>query len=283
MNAPSGCMDMSAPNEPNDKSGRDAGSHTRSRPRLPSLTPSFPLAPKETGRVITSVDSPEPHRGWYSRRYLPHWDHPGLIQSINFRLGDAMPREVLDRWKHQLGLVNPDGSAGVPPAASPTSRRDAGAPGEKQRQIELRRRAEEYLDAGHGACWLRRPEVAALVEGALRHFDGERYRLLAWCVMPNHVHVLIEMREGFALAEVLHSWKSFTSRKAGTLVGGSGQFWQREYLDRYVRNAEHYQAVVAYIEDNPVKAGLARVKTEWPWSSARFRAPPGSAGVPPAS
>ena len=90
-------------------------------------------------------------------------------------------------------------------------------------------------------------------------------------------------REGFPLADVLHSWKSFTSRKAGKLVGRSGQFWQREYLDRYVRNAEHYQAVVAYIEENPVKAGLAKVKTEWPWSSARFRATLGSAGVPPAS
>jgi REP element-mobilizing transposase RayT len=123
--------------------------------------------------------------------------------------------------------------------------------------------------------------VAALVEGALRHFDGERYRLLAWCVMPNHVHALIETHEGFPLAGVLHSWKSFTSRKAGKLVGRSGRFWQREYLDRYVRNAEHYQAVLAYIEENPVKAGLAKVKTEWPWSSARFR-DPGSAGVPPA-
>ena len=125
--------------------------------------------------------------------------------------------------------------------------------------------------------------MAALVEGALRHFDGERYRLLAWCVMPNHVHVLIETRESLPLADVLHSWKSFTSRKACNLVGRSAQFWQREYLDRYVRNAEHYQAVVAYIEENPVKADLAKVKTEWPWSSARFRATPGSAGVSPAS
>ena len=259
------------------------------QPPSPSLTPSFPLAWKETGGVVTNGVSPEPHRGWHSRGYLPHWDHPGMIQSLNFRLGDAMPQEVLDRWKNELGLVNPAGSAGVPPARGGSCRRDAGAPrpdagapGEKQRQLELRRRVEEYLDAGHGACWLRRPDVAALVEGALRHFDGERYRLLAWCVMPNHVHALIETREGFPLAGVLHSWKSFTSRKAGKLVGHTGEFWQREYSDRYVRNAEHYQAVVAYIEENPVKAGLAKIKTGWPWSSARFRHP-GSAGVPPAS
>ena len=201
---------MSAANEQNDNSGRDAGGRRTSRQRLPSLTPSFPLASKETGRVVTNVVSPEPHRGWHSRGYLPHWDHPGMIQSLNFRLGDAMPQEVLDRWTDELGLRNPPGSAGVSPATSPTGRRDASAPrpdadapGEKQRQIEFRQRVEEYLDAGHGACWLRRLDVAALVEGALRHFDGERYRLLAWCVMPNHVHALIETREGFPLADVV--------------------------------------------------------------------------------
>ena len=180
-------------------------------------------------------------------------------------------------------------------------RRDASAPrneAEGKRVVELRRRIEDYLDAGHGACWLRRPEVATLVQGALLHFDTQRYLLLGWCVMPNHVHALIETREGWPLDGVLHSWKSFTSHEAGKVLRGvaggtpalpgrerqrpAGEFWQREYLDRYVRNAEHYAKVLAYIEENPVKAGLAKIKTDWPWSSARFRYA-GSAGVPPAS
>jgi REP element-mobilizing transposase RayT len=110
------------------------------------------------------------------------------------------------------------------------------------------------------------------VEAALLHFDGARYRLLAWCVMPNHVHVMIETLEGFPLADVLHSWKSFTANQANKLLGRPGEFWQREYFDRYIRHAEHFQQAVAYIEENPVKAGLARIKTEWPWSSARVRA-----------
>jgi len=100
--------------------------------------------------------------------------------------------------------------------------------------------------------------------------------------MPNHVHALIETQEGFPLADVLHSWKSFTSHKANGFLQRSGELWQREYLDRYVRNAEHYEKVIAYIEENPVKAGLARFKTGWRWSSARFRIP-GSAAVPAAS
>jgi REP element-mobilizing transposase RayT len=84
------------------------------------------------------------------------------------------------------------------------------------------------------------------------------------------------------LADVLHPWKSFTSHKANKLLRRSGEFWQREYLDRYVRNAEHYEKVVAYIEENPVKAGLVKLKADWPWSSAKFRIP-GSAAVPAAS
>jgi REP element-mobilizing transposase RayT len=256
--------------------------------RRPSLTPSFPLSSQETSRVATNAESPEPHLGWHSRGYLPHWDHPGMIQSVNFRLGDSLPAAVVKVWREELGLLQGKrgraGSATVPVASSAsrspsaTRRRDAGAPGE----TELRRRIEKYLDAGHGECWLRRPDIARLTEEALMHFDGQRYRLLAWCIMPNHVHVLIETQVGFPLDDFVHSWKSFTSHKANALLMRRGEFWQRDYHDRYVRNAEHYEQVVAYIEENPVKAGLAKVKIDWPWSSARFRKP-GSAAVPAAS
>jgi REP element-mobilizing transposase RayT len=216
--------------------------------------------------VVTIAESPEPHLGWYSRGYLPHWDHPGMIQSLNFRLAGSLPASVVERWKVEL-------------ARQPES--------EATKAIHWR--VEEYLDAGHGECWLRRTDIARLTENALLHFDGQRYRLLAWCVMPNHVHAMIETREGFPLPDVLHSWKSFIGNQANKLLGRHGEFWQREYLDRYIRNAEHYAQAVAYIEENPVKAGLARVKTDWPWSSAKFRNAntgsviTGSAGILPAS
>jgi len=197
---------------------------------------------------MTGVRSPGPHLGWFSRGYLPHWDHPGMIQSLNFRLSDSMPAEVIDKWRSELQLEP-----------------------EQKRAIELRRRIEDYLDAGHGECLLRKPEIARQVEQTLLHFDAERYRLLAWCVMPNHVHALIETKVGFPMVGVLHSWKSFLAHKINELLGRQGELWQREYHDRFVRNAEHHINVVAYIEENPVKAKLARIKTEWPYSSARFR------------
>ena len=102
---------------------------------------------------MTNAGSPEPHHGWYSRGYLPHWDHPGMIQSVNFRLGDSMPASVIEKWKTELVLQS-----------------------EGQRAAEFRRGVEEYLDAGHGGCWLRQPDIASLVEGALFHFDGQRCR-----------------------------------------------------------------------------------------------------------
>ena len=96
----------------------------------------------------------------------------------------------------------------------------------RQRRTKL----EAYLDRGLGECWLRQPRIAALVEGALRFFDGQRYQLRAWVVMPNHAHVLVEVWET-PLAAVLHSWKGFTARAANKLLGRAGAFWQREYWD----------------------------------------------------
>jgi fructose-bisphosphate aldolase class II len=256
------------------------------------LTPSFVPASKGTSRVMTSASAPIPHLGWYSRGYLPHWDHPGMIQSLSFRLHDAMPREVIERWKAELGLrpgaptclparrekrhpTARDGGA-LTPRDQPRAGKDTSAPSDP-REVELHKRIAKYEDQGHGECWLRDERIGRLVEDALLHFDGQRYRLLAWCVMPNHAHVLVETKEGFPLADLLHSWKSFTAIEANKLLGRKGEFWQREYRDRYIRNAEHYSAVIRYIEDNPVQAGLVKRVHAWPFSSARLRSP----GAPP--
>ncbi len=194
----------------------------------------------------------KPHLEWTSRGYLPHFDHPGLVQFITFRLDDSVPRETVLRWKEELDLQS----------------RSASSDSDSARAAELRERIAKYEDAGHGACFLRQPVIAALVENALLHFDGGRYHLLAWCVMPNHVHVLAEMKEGVPLSDIIHSWKSFTAKKANQLLRRTGDFWMREYHDRYIRNSRHLEETRSYIEENPVKAGLAKSPQDWPWSSA---------------
>ena len=188
----------------------------------------------------------ESPRDWYSRDYLPHFDRPGLIQAITFRLADALPVEKLRRWElelaHETDLV---------------------------REVEKKRRMEAWIDAGHGSCWLREASMAQIVEEALLHFDSIRYRLLAWSIMPNHVHVLIETLEGWPLGGIVHSWKTWTAKEINALLGRTGSVWQREYHDRYIRDGEHLANVTRYIEQNPVKAGLCFETKEWRWGSAR--------------
>ena len=131
--------------------------------------------------------------------------------------------------------------------------------------MTLRKRTEQYADSGHGACYLRDERIARLVQDALKYFDGERYRLLAWCVMPNHVHVLIEVTE-HSLSDIVHSWKSFTAHRANKLLARTGRFWMPDYFDRFMRDDRHFAATVDYIRQNPVKAGLVDAPEKWPWS-----------------
>lgn len=102
------------------------------------------------------------------------------------------------------------------------------------------------------------------------HGHGFEYELLAWCVMPNHVHVLVHMREGHALGDSVRAWKSVSARhfvKAGLAASATG-VWQRDYWDRYIRDESHLSDCVAYIHANPVKAGWVKTADAWPWSSA---------------
>ncbi len=168
--------------------------------------------------------------------------------TLNYRLARSLPKKVLDAWDEELKRV-------------PLKIRDA----------ERRKRIEAHLDAGHGDCWLRRPEVATLVENAFLFFDGSRYRLHAWVVMPNHVHVLFTRSATDSISDIVKSWKSFTSHRALKTLRIESPFWQPDYFDRFIRDEKHYAAAVDYIEMNPVKAGLCRMPEEWPFSSARWR------------
>jgi len=131
----------------------------------------------------------------------------------------------------------------------------------------LRRRIEVYLDRGDGRACLRDPRIAGLVQDALCHFDGTRYHLHAWVVMPNHVHILLAMAAGDDLSSVVQSWKSYTAKAANRILGRTGTFWQADYFDRYIRDERHFAAVAAYIDEHPVKAGLCSAGEAWPYRS----------------
>lgn len=131
--------------------------------------------------------------------------------------------------------------------------------------------ADRALDSGHGSCLLREPGCAALVEEALLRADAERYRLLAWCVMPNHVHVLAEQIEGFPLGDIVQAWKSASAHEINRTLRRKGRLWRREYFDRFMRDDDHLPSTIAYVENNPVAAKLVAAPTDWMWSSAKRR------------
>ena len=185
--------------------------------------------------------------GWYDRGYIPHFDGGQISQFLTFRLFDSLPQPVIERWRAE---TLPFGEAG---------------------KVMLRKKIELYLDSGCGACFLKEPCVAKLVEDTLLFHHEKKYELTAWVIMPNHIHVLATPFENVELRDIAHSIKSYTAHEANKLLNRRGQFWQREPFDRYIRNRKHFVSVIRYIENNPVKARLCSEPQQWRFSSAFHR------------
>jgi REP element-mobilizing transposase RayT len=178
------------------------------------------------------------HTGWRSRGYIPHCDERGLVQHIIFGLADSLP------------------------GAAPAALSDA---------AERVKWADNQLDMGHGSRLLATPDHAAEAQRCLLHNDGEHYALAAWCIMPTHVHVVVEQFGGHPLARVVQSWKSVISHAINKAEARKGPVWRREYFDRFMRSEEQFLWTVEYVERNPVTARLVAHPEDWPFSSARWR------------
>jgi REP element-mobilizing transposase RayT len=183
----------------------------------------------------------------FYNRNLPHWHPEGAAVFITWRLQGSMP----SGWQAKEGLTA----------------------GKNFREMD------KLLDAASsGPVWLKDTRVARMVVCALHQGDADaRYRLHAYVVMSNHVHVLLE-----PLTPVprLTNWiKGVTARQANQLLGlRAGPFWQHESYDRWARTPDEFNRIVKYIESNPVLAGLVSHPEGWPWSSASaHRASPGAA------
>lgn len=136
------------------------------------------------------------------------------------------------------------------------------------------REGDDVLDQGLGSALLKEEVPAHIVCNALLHYDRERYALHAWCVMPNHVHALVGTDERYELGSIVRSWKSFTALKINAISGSAGAVWARDYFDRFMRDEAHYLATKAYIERNPVAAGLVSCAELWPFGSAGWTSQP---------
>ena len=166
----------------------------------------------------------------FYRRNLPHWQVDTAPHFITWRLHDSLPARITSDF---LSL-------------------------------------DKHLDSiDTGPTWLKQPDIAHLVIDALRYSEKELrlYESLAWVIMSNHVHLVIYPQA--PLQQITKTIKGYTALNANRILRRKDKpFWQHESFDRWIRDRYELEKVIRYVEQNPVKAGLVKIATEYPWSSA---------------
>ncbi|MGB6220501.1 transposase [Haloferula sp.] len=178
----------------------------------------------------------EKHKG-----NLPHWQQGSTWIFVTWRLADSLPKSVVEKLlieKMQWEESHP----------KPWSAEE-----QKEHNRLFTLRFESLLDEAHGSCFLRDPAISQIVAAAFHHFNGHRYQLDSYVVMPNHVHVLFQPLGEHPSADILHSWKRFTAREINQTLEQTGQLWQHESWDRLIRSYKHFAWARNYIERNPAK------------------------------
>jgi 1-hydroxy-2-methyl-2-(E)-butenyl 4-diphosphate synthase len=196
---------------------------------------------------------------------LPHWKIDGGIYAVTFRLADSLPTEVLNRYREARDLISEKIEILSKLDSSRSQLDDLLSLREELNHLETSI-IEPALNQGHGTCLFKNEQNAELLANALKHFDGTRYDLLAWCIMPNHVHVIHKPAKGEELDKILHSWKSYTSHEINKLNGTSGSIWQKESYDHLIRDGKDFRNQIDYILNNPTKAGY----TNWLWTGCAY-------------
>jgi putative transposase len=226
----------------------------------------------------------------FYRRKLPHMHAPGSTLFVTFRLADSVPQKIIAEWKAERNLLEQE----IERSASIAVEQEL-SPQQKIRLASFHRRwfkrFEDILHAeASGPVWLKVPEIADQVAESLHYRDGKVYRLEAFTVMSNHVHVVFKpllderslheisgsnplqyQSDVATLGAIMHSLKRYTARKANIFLGRVGQFWEVESYDHQVRDDEEFDRIMAYVLNNPVKAGLVRGWQDWKWNWRRER------------
>jgi len=191
--------------------------------------------------------------------FLPHWRIPGATYAVTFRVKDSLPVSVIKEYEQKKSIL-------LEQIAQEKLRAGSRDATDSLRKLHAEIQAltesviEPALHAADGPQPLADSAIAGMMVEALKHFDGDRYDLLAWSVMPNHVHALLTPREGHELEKILQAMKTHTAKEANRMLGTSGTFWQEEYFDHIVKDGEDLKHQVAYILRNPMKG---RASVEW--------------------
>jgi putative transposase len=197
----------------------------------------------------------------YYRRNLPHYQPPGATYFVTYRLAGSLPHEVVVRLKEERAKAQRQ-------CMETRGKEEEGINQHKKRHFA---RFDKLLDnADHAPRWLENAVVARIVSDAIHFRDGREYELLTYCIMPNHVHLVMTLeRNDISLYKVLQSLKRFTAQETNKILSRRGAFWQHESYDHVVRDGKELLRVIAYVLRNPEKAGLVDTWESWKWSYFR--------------
>jgi putative DNA methylase len=213
-----------------------------------------------------------------TRRNLPHWYVPGAAHFITYRLYGSLPQQALEQLQAKKQALL---ERALPPNYTPAQYRE-------RVHKQLFAAYDDWLDRPGEPHWLANPKIAALIRGNLYHHDSEKYHLMAYCVMSNHVHVLLQPWDATRaanaecevgertdqhspLASIMHSLKSYTAHEANRILARLGPFWQAEWYDHWVRDDDELERIVDYVMNNPIKAGLVQQPQDWLFCSCHDR------------
>ena len=207
------------------------------------------------------------YREFY-RRNLPHIQPRGAAFLVNFRLADSLPADVVDQLRAEAVALDTK----LAKLQDPQERISV-------RDKEQRKLFGKWDDALHnnktGPFWLKEDRIAEIVANSIRFHDGKWFDVLAYCIMPNHVHLVLAPYESsenadYSLTRIMHNIKRNSANHANKALGRTGAFWQHENYDHFARDEKELERIIKYVLYNPVKAKLVKEQTAWKWSYCKY-------------
>lgn len=191
----------------------------------------------------------------YYRRNLPHIQPRGATFLINFRLAGSLPKDVVEQLRAEAEQVEKK----LLTVEDPKERL-------LLRDREQRKLFGKWDDALHksrtGPFWLKDDRIAQIAADSILYHNGDWFDVLAYCIMPNHGHVILTPYASsdtadYSLTKIMHNIKRNSANHANRVLGRTGAFWQRESYDHFARDEKELERIIKYVLFNPVKAGLS--------------------------
>lgn len=189
----------------------------------------------------------------FHRRNLPHLHPSEGIFFITYRLVDSMPKEIIEALSNEYK----NGKEGI-----------LIQPNKNSYFVAF----DEYMDKYQSdKNYLATPQIAEINKKAIHHYDEKYYTLISYCIMSNHIHLVIKLTDNAPdLSQIMHSIKRFTAKESNIILNRKGAFWMRESYDHLIRNSNELRNIVNYVINNPVKGGLTDNWKNWPHTFVRL-------------